>query len=342
MTNEDEQLEAQLRARRLPGLSDEAEHRLLAELASVATDHADPPAVSLAAPPLLSKRRWIMRHPVSSATAATILVLAIAGLGLWFSGGGATPALADFLQPLLEAKTVKYKMIIERTGVPPGMSGLSAEKQKELLKHTSEVMELGSQRHRHETRVGNSKIVEVWDQQQGKQLLLEPARKRATLIDCSPGPKEKTPGKDAPGSASPRRALGLPWPVALFRSLLLDTVHKPGFQRESLGEKEIDRRRVVGFRMSARGTVMDLWGDPQTRLPVRIETTTALMPNYKITVCDFAFNVALDESLFSVEPPAGYQVTMRRSQPGDESPEGEKDLIEMFRYYGQWSGGAFP
>lgn len=283
-----------------------------------------------------------MRHPVSSAAAAAIFVLASVGIGLWFSSGGATPALADYLQPLLEAKTVKYTMIIERTNASAGMTGLSAEKQKELMKRTSEVMELGAHRSRHETGVGNSKTVEIWDLRQGKQLLLEPAEKRARLIEYSQRPKDQTPGSDDRGLVPPRREPGEPAPVALFRALLLDTVRKPGFQRQSLGEKEIDGRRVVGFRMSGRGTVVDVWGDPQTRLPVRIESTSALMPDYKMTTRDFAFNVPMDESLFSLEPPAGYHVTVRQSQPGDDSPEGENDLIEMFRAYSQWSGGRFP
>ncbi len=106
MTDGDEQLEAQLRARRLPGLREEARHRLLADLASVTRDNADPPAANHAATPSLNKQRWIMRHPVSSAAAAAIFVLAIVGVGLWFHSGGATPAFADYLQPLLDAKTV--------------------------------------------------------------------------------------------------------------------------------------------------------------------------------------------------------------------------------------------
>ena len=53
---------------------------------------------------------------------------------------------------------------------------------------------------------------------------------------------------------------------------------------------------------------MSLWGDPKTGLPVRIEMTMAMMPNVKITMSDFEFNVDMDESLFSVEPPAGYEV----------------------------------
>ena len=137
---------------------------------------------------------------------------------------------------------------------------------------------------------------------QRKQLVLYPAAKQALLYDYTDEPEDETVGKEDHDSASPRRPEE-PGTVALFRSLLLDTVQKPGAQRDSLGEKEIDGRRVVGFRLSAGGVVIDVWGDPKTRLPVRIETTMAMVPNLKITQSDFEFNVPMDESLFSLEPP---------------------------------------
>ncbi len=66
------------------------------------------------------------------------------------------------------------------------------------------------------------------------------------------------------------------------------------------------------------------------------------MPNLKVTMSDFEFNVHMDESLFSVEPPAGYEVTVGQYKTTDDSPGKEKDLIEMFRYYSEVSGGRFP
>ena len=132
--------------------------------------------------------------------------------------------------------------------------------------------------------------------------------------------------------------------MAWFRSLLLDARDKPDVKRESLGEKDIDGRRVVGFRLSSPAAVISVWGDPKTGLPVRIEMTMAMMPNMKITMSDFEFNVDMDESLFSVEPPAGYEVGsfFIRTPTIDDSPAEEKDLIEMFRYYSELSGGPFP
>lgn len=345
MNDGDEQLESRLRARQLPGLSDEARQRLLADLATITTDSADAPA-ALHAAPSLDNRRWIMRHPVSS-VAAAVLLLAIVGVGLWFSGGGATPALADYLQPLLDAKNVKYKMIMEQKSLPAGKGALSPKEQKELMEpRTYDVMELGSNRSRKEWdewngRKAGGRRVEIWDGSQRKQLTLFPAAKKALLYDYSLESEDNGVKEDAQGSASARRPEA-PGTVSLFRSLLLDTLQKPGAQRDTLGNKEIDGRGVVGFRLSVGGVVIDVWGDPKTRLPVRIESTIAMMPNIKITQSDFEFNVPMDESLFSLEPPAGYEVTVKSHETRDKSPETEEDLIEMFRYYSQWSGGRFP
>ena len=52
---------------------------------------------------------------------------------------------------------------------------------------------------------------------------------------------------------------------------------------------------------------------------------------------DFVFDPDLDESLFSLEPPAGYTIV---NQTLDCSPAEEKELLETLRRYGQLSGGA--
>ena len=92
--------------------------------------------------------RWIMRSPVSRIAAAAIFVLAITGVALWFHGGGATPAFADFAAPILEAKTAKCKMTMEMKG-PPART------------ITSEVMMLGGTRSRQEMEMPESKMVMI-------------------------------------------------------------------------------------------------------------------------------------------------------------------------------------
>ena len=59
-------------------------------------------------------------------------------------------------------------------------------------------------------------------------------------------------------------------PYGLDARLFLDARDRTDVKREPLGEKDIDGRRVVGFRIMRPGVVMSLWGDPQTGLPVRV------------------------------------------------------------------------
>ena len=265
--------------------------------------------------------RWNMRHPVSRATAAAILVLTIVGVALWFHAGGAAPVYADFLKPILEAKTARYKVTTETMGAGGG-------------KTTTVFMMLGPSRSRSEIEMDEtpnnpkSKSVHIWDGNQGKSLQLDPKLKLATVCDDLDGLKDKTP-KDAD-------------PLGGWRSFFLDVRKAPDWKREPLGEKDIDGRHVIGFRMTTRLSVIDAWGDPKTGMPVRIDETRELMPNLKVktTMSDFELNVDLDESLFSVEPPAGYKVTIVRQ--ANDGPPGERGLIETFRSYLQFSGFEFP
>ena len=255
-----------------------------------------------------------MRSPVSRIAAAAIFVLAITGVAMLFhGGGGATFAFDDFAAPILEAKTVKCKMTIEIKG-PPART------------ITSEVMTLGGARMRQVTQLDDMpKVVMIQDSSQGKSLSLLPASKTATVLTSTKNRKDKTPESG-----------GL---FTLFRLFQL-VEEKPGaVEHESLGEKEIDGRKVVGFHISSQPHDLILWGDPKTGLPVRVEMTSGIEGSMKVTFSDFVFNVDMDESLFSLEPPAGYTV---RNAKTDHSPTEEKDLIEMFREYSRLFDGAFP
>lgn len=254
-----------------------------------------------------------MRFPIFRVVAAVVFVLAIMGVAVWFHGGGATFAFADFIRPILEAKGVKYKMTMEMKD-PPAVTT------------TAEVMVLDDARTRQETAMPDgSKMIMIQDMTQGKSLSLETSSKKATIQTFTNRPKYK--------SAEGRNSL------AGYRSLLLDARDNPNSKHESLGEKRVDGQRVIGFRISGERGVMNLWGDPKTGMPVRVEMTLGMDGNMKATMSRFEFNVDMDKSLFSLEPPAGYTV---RNETLDGSLHGEKDLIEMFREYTKLSRGAFP
>ena len=259
----------------------------------------------------LSVWRWIMRSPVPRVAAAAIVVVVV-GLVFWLPGGGATPAFANFIAPILQAKTAKLKLVTEMTGPSP-------------MTIPSELMVLSATRWRQEiVQPNKSKAIMIYDLGQRKSLTLDPANKKALVLTLANMTDEQLRQQDMFG-----------W----FRSILADARDKPDIEREPLGESEIDGQRVVGFRVRSKGMVTSLWGDPKTGLPVRAEMTMAVYSNAKTTLSDFEFNVDLDPSLFSVEPPAGYTV---QSQQIDVSLPEEKDLIAAFREYLQLSGGPFP
>lgn len=122
-----------------------------------------------------------MRSPVSRISAAAILALAIGGIAVWFHGGGATPAFADFpdfIEPILSAKTVTFKTTFEGEG------------QKVIGK----VMAMASpQRIRLEQDLpSNQKMVSISDDA-GNGLVLRPAEKVAIVTTLANVPKEKRP-----------------------------------------------------------------------------------------------------------------------------------------------------
>jgi outer membrane lipoprotein-sorting protein len=292
-------------------------------MSAVASEESRRPLVCTQAEmiqPSLSPRsrnrwRWIMRSPVSRIAAAAIFVLAITGVAMLFHGGGGTAfAFADFAAPILESKTVKFKITIETKGPP-------------VQTLTGELMVLDGVQMRQVTELPDkSKVVVIQDLSQRKSLMLVPASKTATVRTSTSERKDKTPEYDA----------------SVFFRLFQLVVEKPdALEHESLGEKEMDGRKVVGFHISNQPNDLIMWGDPKTGLPVRVEVTSGIQGSVKATFSDFVFNVDMDESLFSLEPPAGYTVTERNVKT-DVSTLEEKDLIEMFREYSKLSDGPFP
>jgi outer membrane lipoprotein-sorting protein len=224
--------------------------------------------------------RWIMRSPVSGISATAILALATGGLALWFYGGGTTPAFADFIEPILRAKTVTFKTTFDIAG----------------HRVRGKVMAMASPQR---MRLEQDKIVTIYDHT-GNGVTLRPDKKVAIVTTLANAPNVNRPD-------------------AFFfelRSQLADARDQPKWIRQPLGEKVIDGRPLVGYRLTGDGMICDVWGDPKTGMPVRLENSAPSNPNMKPTIySDFVFDADLDESLFSLEPPAGYKVQKLASAP---------------------------
>jgi outer membrane lipoprotein-sorting protein len=304
---------------RLP--ADRAERAVVERvMAAVASDQSRRPVVRTRAemlhPALLTRFldtwRWIMRSPAFRVSAGAVLVLAIATVALWIHASGTQYAFADFVKPILEAKSAKFKVVFERHG-------------KQVA--TGNCMVLAPNRDRMELQEpGRPVEITIADHSKGVSVRLDSVRKVAVVNQVAGLPRE-------------RASMNL---LEAMRSLVLDA-EKPDVRRESLGEKEVDGRRAVGWRLSGPGLqepglTATIWGDPQTGLPIRLESYYALH-GQKSTCSDFVFNVDLDASLFSLEPPAGYTV---QTVQVDASQPTEKDLIALLREYSTLMNNAFP
>ena len=125
-----------------------------------------------------------------------------------------------------------------------------------------------------------------------------------------------------------------------FRNLLTDPRYLPEIKRETVGESEIDGRRALGYRITEPGEITRIWVDPDSLLPIQVESIYKMEDEMKSVLTDFAFNVDLEESLFSLDPPADYTVIVRAASK-DSTPN-EDDLVEMFRQYGETDQDTFP
>jgi outer membrane lipoprotein-sorting protein len=109
-----------------------------------------------------------------------------------------------------------------------------------------------------------------------------------------------------------------------------------------LGAKEIDGVRAEGFEITRPSDVTTVWADATTGEPIRIEILQKNFPSGPIvlTWTNIEFDAPLDEALFSLEPPAGYQ-----SQPfmSVDFNMTQADFTANFlKIYTQHMGGEFP
>jgi outer membrane lipoprotein-sorting protein len=84
-----------------------------------------------------------------------------------------------------------------------------------------------------------------------------------------------------------------------------------GYSAERIGERQIDNKPVIGFRLTKENQNFDeikIWVDPETQLPVQIEAIleSGLEQSIQFITTEIIFDSEIDLSLFSLEPPAGY------------------------------------
>lgn len=267
--------------------------------------------------PVTVERARQMRRVAKLAVAAAIL-LALGTLVIWITiGGGSTNiAFAQVAEAVESLRSATYDYTSEMK---------DPINEKETVHITVKGFFLAPSHERDEMSMGSGKgqgsSIMIIDFQAKKGLVLSPEMRTAVVLDTS---KLKKPA-------------GGPTNMFEFvRRVVREGRSEPGEKVESVGKKEIDGRVTAGFRVHANMADMTLWADPQTARPVRIDVE---MPSFggRGVISNFRYDVDLDPSLFSLEPPAGYTVNnMEATMPV------EGDLVNILRLIAEHNDGMFP
>ncbi len=159
--------------------------------------------------------------------------------------------------------------------------------------------------------------IQIMDATQFKSLTLIPREKKAILTETTGAPQQEQGPQN-------------------YIEQLRRLQHEAS---TDLGEKQIDGRITHGFKVDKHSIQWTIWADPETGLPIRVESSMAAFGGTTAVMTDFQFNPILDESLFSLTPPPGYWL---ETQQVDASPPTEKDLIEALSPWVKFHLKTFP
>ena len=123
--------------------------------------------------------------------------------------------------------------------------------------------------------------------QAAKKLVLDPAKKSALILEG------RLPGEPKPGDQD------------MAANAVADLRRLAEKKAGPAGEKLIGTIKAQGFRTAdVPGYETTVWVDPKTRLPVQVDMTGPLGDKtFHGTLTDFQLDLALDDELFSLEPP---------------------------------------
>ena len=247
-------------------------------------------------------RRIIMKSRITKLAAAAVLIIGVL-VGLRFVGNpfAASVTFAEVIQPILNARTASLDILL-------------GSQEKQYVIH-DEVM--GSRIRRTVSNVKHSDI--IIDLEQQKLLTLDHAAKTAVYLELG--------GLD-----------NIQNYVELLRDTIIRLQNEPDFQVKERGLQKINGQDCIVFVAESEGQTITIWADEKTALPVRIEQRT---PNMQIVCDNLQFDIALDESQFSMEVPNDYvEQSAGRIDFKDSS---ESNFIEALRIWAEiLEDGHFP
>jgi hypothetical protein len=227
-------------------------------------------------PIILSKRRSKMiRIARYSTSVAAVLLVAIAAWWMFFSSSTAT-AWAQVIEQLSRARNATCQLTFYRGG------------------ETTDKVYIEGDRTRHE----GAQTIRIADFRTGELLELNTATKKATLRDLV---------KDSDGHAI--RGGNLLADLLKLKDAASKVLPDEGIGGVLCHVYRVDKPVLLGWDVPW----VKLWIDPRTNLPTQVHTLVA-DGQIAVTYHDFRWNEPLDESLFSLVPPKGYELVDEKEQ----------------------------
>ncbi len=285
------------------GLSDELVAEVLAALHDGEKTVGEPEALNI-------KQRILTMRLSTKIAVAAIVLIALSGLFAWLTPGeGSALAFNNLAAAFATIRTATCELSSEHEG----REGASVKS-----------MYMAPSRERSEMSGPNSDSVAItiMDTQKKKAILLSQEMKLATVYEAENMPS------DMPGNSFEQ-----------LRKQISDAQSGKADEIEQLGQRTIDGRRVVGFRIPKADRETKIWADPDTGLPVQVEFISRVKPKGRSVMSNFRINVDLDESLFSLEVPEGYTVNRVKM---DVSKTTVEDLAKTLRVVAGLKNGTFP
>lgn len=283
-----------------PEHRDALREQVLAAFDQAVQFHTKPTAVRQSS----SRGRTIMISRISRFALAACLLAAVA----WFFGSWSNKANAftKLIDAIISATSARFHADMMTEGLP---------------KQSTTILYMAPAKYRMEI----GKTISITDFERAKMLTLVPDQKQAVVLNLK-------------NAATDRAALDQHNHFERLRQLLAEQRDKPSTY-ERLGEKTIDGRKAIGFRLETPICTTILWGDAKTSEPVRIETKYTGVPKSEVVMTQFEMNVDLNPDLFAMDIPKDYKV---QEFEVDASKPKEQDFVESLKLCAELSGGSFP
>lgn len=241
------------------------------------------------------------RRALAVALPVAAAILLAAVIWSTFGGGNGSHAYAEVVEKMRKAQTMTYTLVMPDAGVLTNAEVKCTYKAPSSFR---QVMEGG-------------KVVGVYDFDQSKGIVSIPEKREYFEINFERMPEQWRPAK-----------------------AIEDLTTLPERASEELGVRTVDGRKVKGYRVTEDNQDLTVWVDPATGDLIRVEGKFKYFPTALLVIKNVQIDPDLDDSLFAMTPPAGFEQAMAPMELGQAS---EQDLVFVLRWWSaHHKSGEFP